>query len=286
MPVSSRFERVVKVVKLERKNSNSQDKDYGWVMEAAASGFYAARQRYRKRRSSRSGSSGGGGDGAGSSTPKVRRIISKHSGRELHLEDDQCEQLAEAFFLIPDKYYAFEKMFLKLFVHDDPQIAIVFGLQDVPEVELRRRTPFRTHVCKFQRFMTTVMDLVTKPGREEELIQIIRMVGRQHCNVKLLSFTAARWLSFKAALLATFAKNEQDKWYPSWTILISFIIMEMKDAYLAHIRHLRSNSLPHVLETYKKLELDKLEFRKKSTQTGEGDGDTISVSSLSLAAKL
>ncbi|KAI1723946.1 hypothetical protein DdX_04129 [Ditylenchus destructor] len=201
---------------------------------------------------------------------KVRRICSKHSGRQLELEDDQCEQLADAFFKIPDKYYAFEQMFLKLFVRDDPEIALVFGLQDVPEVELRRRTPFRTHVCKFQRFMTTVMDLLPKKGREEELIQIVRMVGRQHCNVKLLSFTAGRWLSFKNALMTTFAKNAQDKWYPSWTILISFLIYEIKDAYLAHIRHLRSNSLPHVLETYK------LEFRRKAQQK-DTDGDTTSL---------
>lgn len=45
-----------------------------------------------------------------------KRIISKYSGRELQLEDNQCEQLAETFFQIPDKYYVLEQMFLRLFV--------------------------------------------------------------------------------------------------------------------------------------------------------------------------
>jgi hypothetical protein len=47
-------------------------------------------------------------------------------------------------------------------------------MDGIPEAELRRKTPFRTHVCKFQRFITTVMDLLPKAGREEELVHIIR----------------------------------------------------------------------------------------------------------------
>ncbi|CAD5232016.1 unnamed protein product [Bursaphelenchus xylophilus] len=219
-------------------------------MEAAANGFHAARQRYRKRRSSR----------AGSSADAVRgRIYSKISGKELGLTDDQCEQLATAFSNIPDKYYAFEQMFLNLFMKEDPQLAVVFGFEGIRPEELRRMSPFRTHVCKFQRFMTTVLDMLPKKNREEELIQIIRMVGRQHCNVKLLSFTAQKWLSFKNGMLNALAKGgESHKYYSSWNILISFMISEMKDAYLAHIRQLRSNSLPHVLEAYR------LDFRRGS----------------------
>ncbi|KAH7730756.1 CBN-GLB-15 protein [Aphelenchoides avenae] len=210
-------------------------------MDAAIDGFYAARDRYRKRRSlSRSGSNVG--------TPVHRRIVSRYSGRELQLDDDQCEQLKDAFSNIPDKYYVFEQMFLQLF-KDDVEVAIVFGLQHIPDVELRRISTFRTHVAKFQRFMTTILDLLCKKNREDELIQIVRMVGRQHCN-KQLSFTAARWLSFKNALMATFAKNEQlqDKLYNTWSILIGFLIYEIKDAYLTYIRQIRSSSLPHVFE--------------------------------------
>lgn len=78
------------------------------AMDAAIDGFYAARDRYRKRRSlSRSGSNVG--------TPVHRRIVSRYSGRELQLDDDQCEQLKDAFSNIPDKYYVFEQMFLQLF---------------------------------------------------------------------------------------------------------------------------------------------------------------------------
>lgn len=75
-------------------------------MEAAANGFYAARQRYRKRRTQRNSSS--------ADTPRGR-IYSKISGRDLNLSDEQCEQLAEYFANIPDKYWVFEQMFLNMF---------------------------------------------------------------------------------------------------------------------------------------------------------------------------
>jgi hypothetical protein len=60
------------------------------------------------------------------------------------------------------------------FQQDDHQIATVFGFQGITPQELRRMSPFRTHVCKFQRFMTTVLDMLPKRNREEELIQILR----------------------------------------------------------------------------------------------------------------
>jgi hypothetical protein len=63
-----------------------------------------------------------------------------------------------------------------LFQKDDPQIAIVFGFEGIKPEELRRMSPFRTHVCKFQRFMTTVLDMLPKRNREQELIQILRLV--------------------------------------------------------------------------------------------------------------
>ncbi|KAI6186887.1 GLOBIN domain-containing protein [Aphelenchoides besseyi] len=216
-------------------------------MESAVNGFHAARQRYKKRRTSRASASSADG--------RQWRIVSKITRRELALNDQQCEQLAEAYTAIPDKYHAFEQMFLQL-MKDDPQIAIVFGFSGIKSEELRRLSPFRTHVCKFLRFITTILDMLPKKGREEELIQILRMVGHMHTNVKQLSFTASKWLSFKSAMLATLARNEQDK--NCWNVLISFMIFELKEAYLAHIRTLRSNSLPsvHHLESYR-LEIPK-----------------------------
>jgi len=62
-----------------------------------------------------------------------------------------------------------------------------------------------------------------------------RMVGRQHCQVKQLSFTAARWLSFKTSMIETFANQKNGKLKTQWSLLISFLIYEIKDAYLAHV---------------------------------------------------
>jgi hypothetical protein len=37
-----------------------------------------------------------------------RRICSRHSGRDLQLDDNECEQLSAAFAVLPDKYGLFE----------------------------------------------------------------------------------------------------------------------------------------------------------------------------------
>lgn len=107
-------------------------------------------------------------------TPPGRRISSKFSRRELNLEEDQIDAVCDYFNKIPNKYDFFEKMFLQLFIIDDRELAPVFGLANIGEKEMKRRNAFRTHVCKFQRFITTVVDLLPKKGRETELIQIIR----------------------------------------------------------------------------------------------------------------
>uniref|UniRef100_A0A7E4UN08 GLOBIN domain-containing protein n=1 Tax=Panagrellus redivivus TaxID=6233 RepID=A0A7E4UN08_PANRE len=194
-----------------------------------------------------------------------RRIESRFSGRSLTLDDDTLDGLCDYYAKIKDKYALFEKGFVQLFAKEDRDIAAMFGLQNVPEKELKKRNVFRTHVCKFMRFWTTIIDLLPKKGREVELIQIIRMVGRQHCNVKTLTFTASRWLSFKSMLMGIFVPDEHDKTAFGWSVLIAFVIFEIKDAYLTHVRHVRSNSMPHVLEAYR------FDFRRKSAAAPDED---------------
>jgi hypothetical protein len=72
------------------------------------------------------------------------------------------------------------------------------------------------------------------------------MVGRQHCQVKQLSFTAARWLSFKAAMLGTFSPRREAKLHTQWSILFSFLIYEIKDAYLSHVGFRLKCNLQHL----------------------------------------
>lgn len=139
-------------------------------------------------------------------------------------------------------------------------MVVHFGLQGVPEKELKRNQRFRTHVCKFQRFMATIVDLLPQISRSDELIQIIRyvhltrgnnydlgivrikghivilicslniaeflnlfkgikthvesyvyftfrIVGRQHCNIKTMSFTADKWLLFKNVLISVLCND-------------------------------------------------------------------------------
>uniref|UniRef100_A0A914HI75 Uncharacterized protein n=1 Tax=Globodera rostochiensis TaxID=31243 RepID=A0A914HI75_GLORO len=215
------------------------------MIEAAAQSFLAARQRYREKKklSQRLSRSSSG------------KSLDRNSlaGVEEELDDTECEQLSTVFAAMPDKYHLFERMFLRLFLEVDPQIALTFGMANIAEIELRRKTPFRYIPTLYHYGHGSFAETGKRGG------------GADH-QVKQLSFTAARWLSFKSALTWTFSRGEQkDKLHVQWSLLISFLICEIKDAYLAHIRTLRSNSLPHIVETYR------LEFhRRKKSQTQLG----------------
>ncbi|KAK0410087.1 hypothetical protein QR680_004935 [Steinernema hermaphroditum] len=201
---------------------------------------------FRKRKDSRCSTVS---SSTGSSASAIYRIGSHFSSRVLQLDEEQIDTIVDAFAKISDKYGAFERVFIQLFVYEDKEIAEQFGLANVPEEVIKRNQVFRTHVGKFQRFMTTVVELLPKVGREDELIEILRIVGRQHCNVKQMNFTAAKWLSFKNVLLSVLCKTDHhDKVYMCWNQLVSFLIYEIKDAYLDQVRRLRSNSCPHILE--------------------------------------
>ncbi|KHN82989.1 hypothetical protein Tcan_06449 [Toxocara canis] len=185
-----------------------------------------------------------------------RLISSVYSGRVLIMDSDQLASITDAWESIPDKYDVFQRLFLRLFMHEDHEFAVHFGLQDLPEEELKNHQKFRTHVCKFQRFIATVVDLLPKVNRNDELIQIIRLVGRQHCNIKTMSFTAEKWLVFKKVLISVLCNDlSQGTLYECWSRLVSFVIYEMKDAYLDYIRRARSNSCPQITGAIKLLDL-------------------------------
>ncbi|VDK17797.1 unnamed protein product [Anisakis simplex] len=181
------------------------------------------------------------------------------------MDSTQVAAITNAWESIPNKFDVFQRLFVRLFVYEDQEFAVHFDLQDLPEEELMQHRNFRTHVCKFQRFIATVVDLLPKANRNDELIQIIRMVGRQHCNIRTMSFTAEKWLVFKKVLISVLCNDlTQGKLYECWSRLVSFLIYEMKDAYLDYIRHARSNSCPHIPEAI-------TFFSVKRLPSGDGD---------------
>ncbi|VDN06790.1 unnamed protein product [Thelazia callipaeda] len=120
--------------------------------------------------------------------------------------------------------------------HENREMAVTFGLENVPEEDMKVNKKFRMHVFKFQRFMATIVDILPQADRTDELVQIIRLVGRQHCHIKSMSFTADKWLLFKNSLISVLCDaNSQRKVYESWSRLLSFVIYEMKDAYLKYV---------------------------------------------------
>ncbi|CAI4223251.1 unnamed protein product [Auanema sp. JU1783] len=174
---------------------------------------------------------------------------SRHSGRVFLANPDEVTRICDEFDKIPDKYAFFERIFLHLFKVEDIELAVHFQLENLKEEELKKDQKFRTHVGKFQRFMTSLMDMLGKGGLEnsDQIVQILRAIGRQHANVRSMSFTAEKWLLFKNVLISQLCKVT-DKSYSTWSRLLGFVIFEIKDSYLEHVRHARSSSCPAIKE--------------------------------------
>ncbi|CAJ0582400.1 unnamed protein product, partial [Mesorhabditis spiculigera] len=175
-------------------------------------------------------------------------ILSSFSGRALLAENEEIDRICEDYSKIADKYGLFEKMFIQLFMDDDFEFAVHFGLEKLTVETLRREQKFRTHVGKFQRFMNSLMDMLSKGAQNgEQVVHMLRIIGRQHTNVRSMSFTAEKWLIFKNVML-TLLCPEINITYPTWSKLISFVIYEIKDSYLEHVRQLRSSSCPQIAQ--------------------------------------
>ncbi|KJH43539.1 hypothetical protein DICVIV_10450, partial [Dictyocaulus viviparus] len=103
-------------------------------------------------------------------------------------------------FRMPSKELIVKEEEIKLSVH--------FGLDNLEEDELRINQRFRTHVGKFQRFFTGILEMLSKgPDEAENIVQVLRIVGRQHGNVRSMSFTAEKWLIFKNVLLSLLCRD-------------------------------------------------------------------------------
>ncbi|CAJ0939516.1 unnamed protein product, partial [Mesorhabditis belari] len=198
-------------------------------------------------------------------------ILSSFSGRALLADNDEIDRICEDYSRIPDKYALFEKMFMQLFMDEDFEFAVHFSLVSPTEESLRNEQKFRTHVGKFQRFMNYLMDMLSKGAQNgEQIVHMLRIIGRQHTNVRSMSFTAEKWLIFKNAMLSLLCP-ECDLTYPTWSKLISFVIYEIKDSYLEHFRQLRSSSCPQIaqLTIIRKEQCVMLTKPKKSTSRKE-----------------
>ncbi|KAL6744190.1 hypothetical protein Aduo_017150 [Ancylostoma duodenale] len=176
-------------------------------------------------------------------------INSSYSGRIFVAEQEEVNKICEEYQKVEDKYGLFERMFIQLFLEEEVELSVHFGLDNLKEDELRKDQRFRTHVGKFQRFLTGILEMLSKgPEQAENIVQVLRIVGRQHGNVRSMSFTAEKWLIFKNVLLSLLCRDSTEKVYSTWSKFISFVIYEIKDAYLEQVRHARSSSCPHIAE--------------------------------------
>lgn len=177
-------------------------------------------------------------------------INSSYSGRVFVADQEEVNRICEEYQKLENKYALFERMFLQLFLEEEVELSVHFGLDNLNEEDLRKDQRFRTHVGKFQRFFTGILEMLSKgPEQTDNIVQVLRIVGRQHGNVRTMSFTAEKWLIFKNVLLSLLCRdNSERSSYSTWSKFISFVIYEIKDAYLEQVRHARSSSCPHIAE--------------------------------------
>ncbi|CAB3396738.1 unnamed protein product [Caenorhabditis bovis] len=202
-------------------------------------------------------------------------ISSKHTGRLFICEEEELNKTIESYQRIDDKYALFEKMFLQIFLEKEFEMAAVFGLDNLDETQLRNDQRFRTHVGKFQRFINGIFDMLSKGVKSsDEIVEILRIVGRQHGNVRAMSFTAEKWPIFKNVLLELLCKDLNEKTCATWNKLISFIISEIKDSYLEHVRHARSSSCPQIT-TYRLFSKSRRLKNRKHSESKLTKTDTL-----------
>ncbi|WKY09121.1 hypothetical protein Q1695_001909 [Nippostrongylus brasiliensis] len=176
-------------------------------------------------------------------------ISSSYSGRAFVADQEEVNRMCEEYQKLENKYALFERMFIQLFLEEDIELSVHFGLDNLGEDSLLKDQRFRTHVGKFQRFITGIIEMLSKgPEEAEDIVQVLRIVGRQHGNVRTMSFTAEKWLIFKNVLLSLLCRDNSEKSYSTWSKFISFVIYEIKDSYLEQVRHARSSSCPHIAE--------------------------------------
>ncbi|KIH45460.1 hypothetical protein ANCDUO_24499, partial [Ancylostoma duodenale] len=107
----------------------------------------------------------------GAATSRLRRL---YSGRIFVAEQEEVNKICEEYQKVEDKYGLFERMFIQLFLEEEVELSVHFGLDNLKEDELRKDQRFRTHVGKFQRFLTGILEMLSKgPEQAENIVQVL-----------------------------------------------------------------------------------------------------------------
>ncbi|ETN69340.1 hypothetical protein NECAME_15372 [Necator americanus] len=102
-----------------------------------------------------------------------------YSGRIFVAEQEEVNRICEEYNKVEDKYGLFERMFIQLFLEEEIELSVHFGLDNLEEDSLRKDQRFRTHVGKFQRFLTGILEMLSKgPEQAQDIVQVLRYSGR------------------------------------------------------------------------------------------------------------
>ncbi|KAK6039468.1 hypothetical protein COOONC_23027 [Cooperia oncophora] len=99
----------------------------------------------------------------------------RYSGRVFMADQEEVNKICEDYQKLENKYDIFERMFIQLFLEEEIELSVHFGLDKLKEEDLRKDQRFRTHVGKFQRFFTGIVEMLSKgPEQLSNIVQVLR----------------------------------------------------------------------------------------------------------------
>lgn len=131
---------------------------------------------------------------------KLAEYSFRYTSRLFICEQEEVNKMIESYQKIDDKYALFEQMFLTIFLEQEVEMAYSFGLENLNEQQLKVEQKFRTHVGKFQRFITGILVYFSKKKFynifQESLTCFRKVLKVQIRLLKFLGNLKFKWFFF------------------------------------------------------------------------------------------
>ncbi|KAK6010975.1 hypothetical protein OSTOST_23951 [Ostertagia ostertagi] len=99
----------------------------------------------------------------------------RYSGRVFIADQEEVNKICEDYQKLENKYDLFERMFIQLFLEEEIELSVHFRSRQTEGRDLRKDQRFRTHVGKFQRFFTGIVEMLSKgPEQLSNIVQVLR----------------------------------------------------------------------------------------------------------------
>ncbi|VDP19912.1 unnamed protein product, partial [Soboliphyme baturini] len=159
------------------------------------------------------------------------KIDSYCTNRSFLLSSEDLRRVLSSWKSILHKDVLINRILKNILLSSD-NIRQVFRLHMCSVEDLDRHPRFERH-CKSLLLFMNIIILKLKTG-PNKLIDLTQEVGQKHVSFREVVFDAEYWLTFKRAI----HEDEKDRQLTkeAWNRLMTFLILEIKDAFLKHIQ--------------------------------------------------